>query len=201
MSSNWKTVQAKSLPLRVAFGYAPTPADKPVMATAYKRGGAIIIATVGVAGAPGVVEYRPTDKVRYAPVPEAVGTRGLRYCRTCPETHLLRVGADAYATLFCDVRTAQRNAAYKAAKDEGRAWPTKSERAEAHRERVAEKIDTIIATAAPSRERMIAATLTNVATSTAYADEEKRARRFAALAAQYGLSVEQAEALVAKHAA
>lgn len=201
-----KTVQARSLPTRVAIAYAGTPEQPihPVMATAYQRNGAVVIATVRWSGQDTettegrVREFKATDKVIYSSDPEAVEAHGLRYCRTCDERHLLRVGTDKYATLVCDVRARELGAARRAAKKAGTYKPAKQVRREETAARVNERIDAIIESAPSSRERMIATTLRNVIESDAYPTEEKKQARFETLARQYGMSVEAARQAVAE---
>jgi hypothetical protein len=84
-------------------------------------------------------------------------------------------------------------AARKAAKEAGVEYV--SNRVVAAAAKVAEqeqRLESVLIHRAPTKAQMIANTLTHVWNSDAYASDEHRAARIAALAAQYGMSVEVA---------
>jgi len=176
-----KTIQAKSLNLRVGFAYAGTESApiEPTMATAYKRAeGVITIALVKG----GVIEVSTKTRVRYSTNPVADGATYLRWCRKCEETHLLRVGTDIAATLYCDVRTK----AIAVEKEQG-TYVTREQRENEEREaRIARVLDRV-ETPVRSRDALIDITLRNVAR-----DLGLGSQRFAVVAAQYGLTVADA---------
>jgi hypothetical protein len=170
MSNTIKTTQAKRLPLRVPIAWAGTEA-KPLpatLATAYKRtDGVLTIAIRGV----GVTEVKKNDRVRWSEDPAGIGAKNLRWCRTCDEAHLMRIGTDKALTVYCDVREAELRAGYKAnprdlsnlsAEQRRSRRPDPAAAAAAKADAINQRIGRAADRPEPSRDRVRAASIRNM---------------------------------------
>lgn|SRR5262245_20403065 len=186
-----KTINAENVHLREPFGYAGTakkPLTKPVHATAYKRDGAIIIATT-VGDSP--AEFRKGDKIRVTYTPVEDKTEGLRWCRSCDEDHLRIIGTDARATATCPNR---RKAQSKERRTTGR--PSNAQRiSRAQQDRLDDinnRLNKILDRTPASQERQVASMIK--ARIDMWGSEQHPS--VAALCTEHGLTVEEGVALV-----
>ncbi len=190
-----KTMQARNVVRKEGVGFAGTEAQpRPMVhATFYKHeDGAVLVAMVKG----GVVELRPTDKVRVSYEPETDGCTHLRWCHKCPTSHLRYVTAGKTGAAYCAEQVRSSAARHRDAKRGGKtAEERRVERIQAavaarEADRAA-RIEDIIERAPKSREQLIKVQLTNVAHQSGV-----HSRRFAVVAGQYNLTPEQATAIV-----
>lgn len=186
-----KTVKAENVTRGEAIAYGGT-AEKPhplEHATAYKRqDGAIIFATVKS----GIFEHRNADRVRVSYDPAGDGAANLRWCRQCEQEHLRYVTAGKTGACYC--RESVRSSA-KRYRQTKRLDPRTAAEREAEREaqraadrqaRIDSKIEQLAAYRPKSRDELITVSLSGVARISG-----AESKRFANVARDYGLTVEQ----------
>ncbi len=190
-----KTMQARNVVRKEGVGFAGTEAQPVALthATFYKReDGAVLVAMVKG----GVIELRPTDRVRVSYEPAEDGATNLRWCHQCPTAHLRYVTAGKTGAAYCAEQVREAARRHRDAKRGGlTAEQRRTQRLEAaaraRAEAVNARLDQIIERAPKSREQLIRVTLTNVARLTG-----TDSARFATVAGQYGLTADQGLALV-----